>query len=243
MLLNHHYCQTNSILFQFILNQFLEATTIVKKIETLSEELSDFSQNPKELSNSENLKLLQSSIEQLVVPPKSDSSAPWSKKEGSFQRLSHFSFLFSKKAEGMARNTKQLSVVTSQACHHAFLIQEAIYIFKTHRSLFNFQQLETKLNLLVKNKLQLGKVIQSIAEKYMNNENIIFFLLKNKKLFDQNLSSLFLIDIFLTAFPKGKNEIKDFLIQKYTERKFHHLIPEIETSISSLGANNEYAKG
>lgn len=74
-------------------------------------------------------------------------------------------------------------------------------------------------------------IIEELLPEYRNDENVLLFLLKHKDLMDHTLGEGWTKKTFAALHPKGA---LPFLTQRYRERGFLELIPEISDRMKGL---------
>ncbi len=86
-------------------------------------------------------------------------------------------------------------------------------------------------------KVEVKKMIYLLLKKlfeYRANENVIFFLVRNHELIEKLCGKAKTSFLLVSLFPKGIKEISTFLVERYTKRGFHHLIPLIQQKTALL---------
>ncbi len=76
--------------------------------------------------------------------------------------------------------------------------------------------------------LLLGEILRQMIAHFKEDENVIFFLLRHKEPLDSLYQEPFVRNCFEKIYPEGLRSVSQFLIARYTERGFVHLIPIIE---------------
>lgn len=80
----------------------------------------------------------------------------------------------------------------------------------------------------------LAKLLLNLIQPYHDDENFMFFLLRNHAALNLLYKPEFVLSVVQKAFPKGILQFRHFLVQRYTERGFAHLVPVIDERLSEL---------
>ena len=73
-----------------------------------------------------------------------------------------------------------------------------------------------------------------VLETFNQNENVVWYLVKHRKKADAIFKEERVKALFERYFPQGNIELRDFLIQRYSERGFYSLLPLIEAEVKNL---------
>lgn len=73
-----------------------------------------------------------------------------------------------------------------------------------------------------------------IAAQFQTNENVVFFLVRNQKAIDALYNEGFVLSLLYKMFQKKISNVREFLVRRYTERGFEHLVPFINASVDQL---------
>lgn len=222
------YHHTDSLLFQFVLYEFLMTLEQVKIIESFFDEKGE--------TDNFNLKI----IEYLVKLAGSEHEYmrifSWIYDSGVLTKLKNYSDLLSQKAEKEDKHYTNLHNATHKAwlsCLHCVdLIRSATLNEEVPLEL----PLDNLKKAVIKTIASIKKLtpdIKKIIPKYADDENVIFFLLRYKKSFDKLLGPAFLKGLFKTMFKEGPFE---FLEARYKMRGFEHLIPAISEISKELNS-------
>lgn len=84
---------------------------------------------------------------------------------------------------------------------------------------------------------QISEVFTRIFILFNQDENVIFFLLRNYEEFSELYGAWFFNDLFDKMFENGAAEAKQFLIDSYTKRGFSQLIPVINLKFNEILSN------
>lgn len=81
---------------------------------------------------------------------------------------------------------------------------------------------------------KLYHLLEKLFEECQKDENLLFFLLKNKAAIDSLMGSDYLYHFLLKIYPKGLSSLEEMLCDHYHERGFFSLIPELKDLILAL---------
>lgn len=82
--------------------------------------------------------------------------------------------------------------------------------------------------------LKISGIILEFVPIFRNDENVLFFLLKNHKKMSKVYSARVTVKLFGKMFPKGLPELENFLYLRFKKRGFHLLLPVISQKISEV---------
>lgn len=92
---------------------------------------------------------------------------------------------------------------------------------------------EKSFRLLQKKCKILSNLIFKRITHYLQNENVLYFLLRRKQDFDTFYHKKTVVTIFENLFRGGMEEALEWISKQYRQRKFSHLLPLIRKSISN----------
>jgi len=149
----------------------------------------------------------------------------WNGQKGHLQKLLHYHDLL---ISHFSDSKNPLIINTGKALDRAFIAaQECQKLLGETSALKPFQQL----------KREMKKVTQLLFDKigdYRKNENILFFILRQHKQFDDLYGEPIVAKTFSSLFPGGLREAGVFIEENYSRRGFNHLLPIIHKKIKSL---------
>lgn len=203
--------QTPSILFQFVLSEFLEVDQITSKIQSVIQATS----TPAHWKH-----LLQD----LIGSHHLNDFQTWHDGRG---RILHLKELCTHLVEVQhSKNThlKKLPHATQQLwsiaskCFHSSPAHHKSSWGKMSKSLLAYKNLITQA-----------------IEQFHDDENVLLFILKNHIQFDEAFGKSFVSATFQRRFPMGKSGTQEFLINRYHQRGFQKLESLIRKKIQELG--------
>lgn len=233
--------QSPSLLFQFILNEFLDTFNESKKIEKLYRAIENsviknrlFGQINDYLNE-----LLHALTVLLGSTLVSEEPVTWRKELGSLSKLHEYCYLFSNTHNFNERFAENLNACISQAYHGCLQSREALTSMVLHQNrgyqaddsgeIPNYAHLYKLLDQLLDSLQRASRIILQLILCCKDDENILFFILKNNMRFLNVYPAFSLEKLFSRIFPRGLKEAKSFLINRYAERGFKDLIEEISS--------------
>lgn len=226
------YLEDNALLIQFILIEFVQTYRLTFQIKPLIQEVLESTKPPEN-----HLKSLIQIFGQLVgsLPQQERSSfSRWTK--GSLSKLKDYSEQFSRNSHYKNKNHINLHMTAHHfwmtAIHHVELLHSIHSNPPTQKGEANlllhslkkiFQTLQTRVNQLIR---QIPRVMNEFAD----NENVILCLFRIKP----QLNDIYGSDLFkLFKWSKSKDELIQFMIERFKERGFETLIPTIHQVIEA----------
>jgi hypothetical protein len=216
------YHGNNSLLFQFILIEFLEAYAEIQKLDSLC------SRTPTALPKNEiscrqsekNLHLIQEKLVTLVGATRDYKRLfSWNYSEGILAKLRTYCILFLQNAD---IDEKELIAIQHYAdkiwlnCTQAI---DALHEIPTDR-----HSLYSSLEKTSSAMQRFAKQITRQILLFKHDENVVFFILRNHKSFDRLYGNRFVARLFSKMYPKGLKDALSFLTTKYAERGFDNML-------------------
>ncbi|MEM1282251.1 MAG: hypothetical protein AAGG81_01715 [Chlamydiota bacterium] len=233
------YHENDSLLLQFILSEFLLVYREVKNLGRHFEELESFTakKRPKQ-QRQEALFQLISSLETLSGASHDTMRLfSWGQEDGILHKFNSYAALFSRRSAPEGKNEQYFyrainqSLLISIQLHDLALTIAELPSSKWKELIEEIGQLEGKI---VSNTEKFSKLLFKIIQRFSNDENVIFFLLRHSKEFDE----LFCpghVKRLLTKVSQGSlADLEKSLIKKYCKRGFTQLEPIIIEKFESL---------
>lgn len=234
------YCQSESLLFQFILSEFLITYQKVNEIEKTYYNMEAFLIKKRLEGNiSEYLDLILAYIPFLTgahMGISDEPTFPWTHSKGSLNKLRHYCYLFSQKSTG-DQDIENMNICISKAFHSALQMREVILSLMRQSKeggVPNYISLYQFVDKLLDNMRKASRLILKILMLFKEDENILLFLLKYQSDFDEIYKTQFVLKILNKMYPKGIRYAKDLLIEKYAKRGFSNLLESISNQMSNL---------
>lgn len=228
------YHRDNSLLFQFILAEFLEAYTEIQKLDSLC------SRTPTPLPKDElscrqaekNLHLIQEVLIKLVGPTRDYMRLfSWNFSEGMMSKLRTYCVLFLQNADTDEKELIAIQHYADKAWLNCVQAVDAFHEMPVDRHSL-FSSLEKSSSAMHRFAKQIARQIH----QFKNDENVIFFILRNHKIFDKLYGNRFVVRLFSKMYSKGMKDSVSFLNKKYVARGFDNILPAIEEAASEAEA-------
>jgi len=230
------YHQSSSLLFQFILLEFIEACTEIHRLDSLRHRpLSSLSPDGAvgHQAAESSFHLIEKSLTKLAGSPKDHMRLfSWNFSEGLLSKLRSYCILFLQNDD---TNEKELIAIQHyvdkiwQACVQAM---EAIQENPQERPI-----LLIALDKAHAAMQRLAKLITRLIYQFRDDENVIFYVLRHHQIFDQLYGQRFTAKLLGKIYPKGLKEVHLLLTKKYQQRGFDHLMSVIAAFIKEVEAS------
>lgn len=222
------FYKDDSILIQFIVEEFIKSHQLTLKINTLIQQRLDTNLTLESLCCA--LKQILSQLVGCLSQQEGSSFSRWSK--GSLTKFKEYCEQFS--CNSMRRNKQHTSL--HMAAHQAWLtaihnleilnsLYSSSYISNAEVVLFlvpfrrTFRDLQMRID-------QISRYIPRVMRAFWNNENVILCLLRKKALLTEIYGANFLHNRF--KWPMKTSELIELLVQRYQARGFEALLPTIQ---------------
>lgn len=234
------FYEDNSILIQFIVEEFIHSHQLTSQIKTLIQERLD----SKETLNSLSLFLIQI-LRQLIGSlhdQEHSSLSRWT--SGSLTKFKEYCEQFSRNSSHQNKQHLNLHMAAHQAwlmatsnleilssLHTKSYIQDTKSILFLHPLKRSLQNLQMRFN-------QISRTIPRILNEFLNNENVIYCLLRKRGL----LAEIYGYDLLSKhlKWPKRTSDLIELLMSHYQARGFEALLPSIQHFFESEQKDQSY---
>lgn len=227
---SYHY--NNDLLFQFIVNEFIEAFEHINQIHELCHLIvsqPSLNNNEEHAFNEHEQEKLVSLFEKLIGSNRDFVRlVAWKCRGGIMAKLKAYSFLFLKNG-----HIDEKEIIAMQ--HY---IDKTI--FSCHKAaetlnddLVNRSQMVSLVDKSFASIHRLCKVMTRLIHKFRDNENVIFCVLRNQERFDKIYGRGYVAKQFNRLYPKGIADAHSMLSSNYMERGFDHLSSIIADKITA----------
>ena len=226
------YHQNNSLLFQFILVEFLEAYTEIQKLDALcSRTFVPLLNGEDACRETENkLPLIQQTLAKLVGPTRDYMRLfSWDFSEGLLSKLRTYCSLFLQNADTDEKELIAIQHYAEKIWHMCLQATEALQEIPEDRPAV-FIALEKSSSAMQR----FAKLIARLIHQFKDDENVIFFVMRNYKIFDKLYGARFIIKLFSKIYPKGMKDVQQLLVKKYSERGFENVLPYIYNIVTEI---------
>lgn len=232
----NNYFQSQPVLFQFILNEFL----------MIGEENREWPDlilkgSPSSAALQKMWHMLFQKLNKLSFSPQDHMwQLPWNFDAGIFTKLKNYSYLYARNAEIEDPYLYQMHDLfhkTWMLCKQTIDIMENDLIPQHPGSRQKDSLKQIKLNIeRIQRKIKLlKKFILTILKTFEQNENVLFFLLRHHERFSLFFEKKFVFKFFSQLFSESRiEEVRAFLIHRYAMRGFDHLLPIINEKFDEI---------
>jgi hypothetical protein len=212
------YLQNDSLLFQFILSEFLEVYRETQGLLLKRNSIHELSQGLMTLTGS---------------PQDPLRIFPGNRQSGVLAKLKNYCSLLSQNADSTEKEPIAMQHYVDKAWLHC--IEAFDLLHDTHKD----KDQSTLIHTIEKTCSALrgfSRLIVRLFAQFRDDENVIFFVLRHHNQFDALYGPRFVVKLFCRLYPKGLKEAGHFLIKKYGHRGFDNLLPLVNAKISELEA-------
>jgi hypothetical protein len=217
--------QSNSLMFQFIISEFINAST---QIGLIAEKVPETHRGSMEtLQNS--LKALSGSLQEYM------RFISWNLEEGILSKLKSYAALFAANAEILHSKHLQLEKYANQAWKVSLESLEVLRLIQEQRDdLSLYEDLYQRLSHLTAIFKKLGKLLAELILEFSLDENVLFFILRHKEKLDHIYGTGFVKKTFIKMYPDGIAEAEEYIKRQYANRGFNHLLMVISSKFTEL---------
>lgn len=239
------FFQSKSLLFQFILSDFIRAFREVASFKKMHEELQSEDASPEQTidplleattrltgSTQEDLRLFSWSLDSGVLTKLKnncttlcDTISNEDKDLILLDRYANRSWLLALECVDLLRGMQQLP---SDLSIDDPIDDDDSEEFKQHTVLCK------TLEKLILQMHRLARLIARLFIQFRDDENVIFFLVRHHEDFDELYGEHFVFKLIVKMYASGMDGAEDFLVRSYAKRGFEVLIPLIREKIQSV---------
>jgi hypothetical protein len=233
------YHENDSLLLQFILSEFL---LVYQEISSLHSHFEGFQtaiskRRPKEQR--------QDFLDQLIASVELLSGAShdtmrlfsWGQEGGLLHKLNSYSALFSRRSapngkleQTLYRHINQCLLISIQ--FHDLLL--TVNEFPSSQWKNYIEELEALESKIISNGEKFSKLLPKIIQRFSEDENVIFFVLRHCKEFDQLFHEGFVKKILSKLDHGTLNDVEKYLVKQYRKRGFTQLLSVISEKFENL---------
>lgn len=230
------FFQNESLLFQFLINEFLQTNLAFKTLRTLS-----FPQRGEKAKNSEPappLKLLLKQISLLThFSFEGNRGFSFHFNQGSLDKLIYYCQIFSQLQKPFKKEAKQAKRYLMGGVRDLLKLWETALHPETSST--HAQEQWKNIQLYVayfgNNFSKAASILIPIFDHYKGDENVLHFLLRKRLLIHQLFGPAFVSKLFNKFYPGGGiKKVEALMTQRLTQRGFQHLLPTIKEELSLL---------
>lgn len=225
-----HQNQNNSLIFQFIIAEYINGSEQVESITSLQPDTHRGSMETLQAS----LEALSGSLQEYM------RFISWNLEEGILSKLKCYASLFAANSEFLHSKRLQLEKNASQAWKASLEALDILrLIHEQKQDLSLYENLYHRLNYLTAMFKKLGKLLAELILEFAMDENVLFFILRHKEKLDGIYGEGFVKKMFIKMYPDGINEAEKFVKRKYAKRGFDNLLMIIASKFTELAISRE----
>lgn len=235
------YAQSTSLLFQFILSEFIQAYEGIQQIENLYSKIECLLiQKRLSVNVEDQLNDLLNLFPQLIGADHATNNEPifpWTHQKGSLNKLRYYVYLLSQKHLD-EKNIQDLNIAVSKAFHSSLQVKEVIFSLKRHcedgERIPNFVSLYQILDRVMDNMKRASRLVLKVLVSFKEDENVLLYLIEHHQQLDALYQTQFVTKVLQKMFPKGVEKAEQHLKAKYLERGFKNLSESITQKMLQL---------
>jgi hypothetical protein len=217
--------ENNSLMFQFIVAEYINASTEIDSITACLPETHRGTMDNLKKS----LEILSGSLQEYM------RFFSWNLEEGILSKLKIYAALFVANAEILHSKSLQLEKYSNLAWKSSLESLEIMRLIQNQQSdLSLYESLHERLNYLTTIFKKLGRLLAELILEFSLDENVLFFVLRYKEKLDTIYGVGFVKRLFLKMYPEGITEAEKYLKHKYAKRGFNNLLLVITSKFSEL---------
>jgi len=215
--------QNGGLLFQFILEEFVQAFF---QVQALCDTLEAFQEgHESKRCDLEALDLIDEKIFSLLT---GSPQSPWSNGASSLSRLHEHCLLLSARASTLFPALLRLSRTIDRTVQEAVRCQQTLNRGATDSIQAVIEGLSKRILKMDAHLKRAAKQILQCIEEFQEDENVVFFVLRRSEDLSQVLGREALSRRLKRMNPRGVTGLVVFLSERYRGRGFDHLVPQIE---------------
>ena len=208
-----HFQNNHSLIFQFIVSDYLAIHQLFKFI--------DDEQLLKDLNHIKKIfiTLIDAHNEISNIACTQFNRGLLSKLQNSCQHFASYDQENTKNAKKLESHVQKMSVL----CYQAWKIIKE----DSSHSIEASESLIICLKKIRKYQEKIGRLIAKLFLQFEDNEAVLLFLLQNYKALDNVYQTPFVSKQFSRMFSKGIGEAEKYITKQYSQRGYHQLLPQI----------------
>lgn len=236
------YHHNHSLLFQFILSEFIIAYSQLQKMQSSVSHLKETAKRSSLIEQDHQLlETLMTSVSKLAGSSQDYMRIfSWNYDDGVLAKLKNYSAIISQNAvredkdmAGLHRNANKAWLACLQTLDLLrMLLQQSKKATTLDESLhIEFQAAFHKMSAALQ---RFARTTAQFLKQFKEDENVILFILRHHDQIDALYEPKFVAKLFNKMYSKKLAGARQFLINAYTKRGFDHLLPAINTKFAEL---------
>ena len=223
----------NSLLFQFILTEFMEAYEHIQTLELVCQNHPLPVDNESDICGEYEQKEMDSTFEKLIGPNRDFARLiVWNSRGGVLAKLKVYISIFLKHNFGEEKEMITMQHYIEKIYHSCQKATEILY-----EDPVPITSLTTAIDKATTAIHRLSKLITRLILHFREDENILFCVLRNQERFDRIYGRGYVAKQLIRIYPKGLQEAKSALCDKYKLRGFDNMLSIITSKIADCEAS------
>lgn len=153
--------------------------------------------------------------------------------DGIFNKLKNYCILFT-----LHESSSSIHAAMVQEASKAWLLSmQALTLLRMQANFLSSEAVAKTASYLEKIErilVRLMRLMTKIVSHYKSNENIVLFLVRHQKYLDAIMQEGFVISLLHKMFNQDLAKMREFLLERYAARGFHHLLTFINSAVDRL---------
>ncbi len=233
------YHQSDSLLLQFILSEFLLVYKEVKTLHGHYEELETAIQKRRPVQKRQEI------FNQFIINLETLSGAShdtmrlfsWGQEDGLLHKFNSYAALFSRRSAPEGKTEQSFYRAVNQCLLISIQLHDlALTVYELPPSKWkNFlQELEQLEGKIISNAEKFSKLLSKMIQHLSDDENVIFFVLRHSTEFDELFHARYTKRLLTKVSQGSLGDLEKNLIKKYSKRGFPLLLPIITEKFEYL---------
>jgi hypothetical protein len=220
-----------SLLFQFLLSEFLKAYDTTQEVEAVLNRFQGEKDREKSFSTQDRTDILLGITDLIGQIVSFAPTFPWTIRQGNLKALVHYSHLLQKKQQ-----SAPLVETSERAYRQAALSRQHLLTWQEKGSLppVHKKALIRAIDSMIRNMHKFGNHLTKEITNHSHNENVIFFLLHHNLEFDTLFHAPYVMGLLDKMYRGGIDQAEQHLIRQYTKRGFENLLPRVIQTFANV---------
>jgi hypothetical protein len=224
--------KNSSLLFQFILSEFIEAYEETRKLNLLCTGTEEVLPLPPNIfcqfSGNQPDKKVQNILLKLLGESRGGiNHFSWEFADGLLNKMHAYCMSFD--SEPFEKEIIAMQHYVEKVRFACVSALEAI-----NKNAAERRELLAAIDKITQAMQRLSKLMARMIQKFPEDENVIFFILRHRIQLDKLYGHRFVLKTINRMYSKGLSEVQQLLLKKFTRRGFENVLPMIHSLISEF---------
>jgi hypothetical protein len=233
------YYSSSQLLFQFVLSEFILAYREIQLINKITGDKTEQPQTSQTSQTSQTLHTLAHHVSLLAGSTQQHMRMLSWNDDGFLTKMKNYCALLCHHDNNEVHDLYRMYQESNQAWLLSLRVLDVVRTMlqqppteKAHDPSLFIPTLKKLTNCLKR----FSRLVMRAVLPFSQDENVVFFILRNKEQLDALYKPKFTKDLIKKMFSKGIQEASQFLLERYTIRGFNNLIPLINRKFEELEA-------